>query len=87
MHGQSVAIKLCCHGLLLPLVSSARDDKSGASGVFHPCGPFPQRWVGALSDAHGYGSEGACARIYTFGSFRLGVHSPGEPCMMSCGLR
>ena len=36
-----------------------------------------QRWVGALSDAHGYGSEGASARIYTFGSFRLGVHSPG----------
>jgi poly(A) polymerase len=37
-----------------------------------------QRWVVALSDAHGYGADGASARIYTFGSFRLGVHSPGE---------
>lgn len=42
-------------------------------------GQMAQHWVDELSEAHGYGADGALARIYTFGSFRLGVHGPGEP--------
>ena len=42
-------------------------------------GELAQAWVTALSEAHGYGADSALARIYTFGSFRLGVHGPGAP--------
>lgn len=45
--------------------------------VLGQLGQMAQQWVAHLSDAHGYGEDGALARIYTFGSFRLGVHGPG----------
>ena len=32
----------------------------------------------------GYGAADADARIFTFGSYRLGVHGPGEPSASSC---
>lgn len=47
--------------------------------VLGQLGQMAQQWVAHLSDAHGYGADGALARIYTFGSFRLGVHGPGAP--------
>ena len=47
--------------------------------VLGQLGQMAQQWVADLSEAHGYGADGALARIYTFGSFRLGVHGPGAP--------
>ena len=54
-----------------------RDELERREDVLGRLSELAQRWVTELSDAHGYGADGAVARIYTFGSFRLGVHSPG----------
>lgn len=39
--------------------------------------PLPQDWIRGVAARRGHPSEDANAKIFTFGSYRLGVHGPG----------